>query len=70
MNVTIIPFTIDQSSDSNVLPSIYGKGAVKKRPLITYWKIYLDDNYFSFVSSREIAEKTKQWIEKWLKIKL
>ena len=67
MNVTIVPFTIDRSSDSNVLSGGYGKENAKNHPPITYWKIYLDDKYFSFVSSRELAEKTKQWIEKWLK---
>ncbi|HSE83174.1 MAG TPA: hypothetical protein VLB01_01335 [Thermodesulfobacteriota bacterium] len=67
MNITIVPFTIDQSSSSNMSSGDYGKEAVKDHPPITYWKIYLDDKYFSFVSSRELAEKTKQWIEKWLK---
>lgn len=67
MNVTIVPFTIDLNSDSNESSDSYGQEAVKVNPLITYWKIYLDDKYFSFVSSKELAEKTKQWIEKWLK---
>jgi hypothetical protein len=38
--------------------------------LITYWGIYLDDKYISYTSSRELAEKTKVWIEKWLKDRL
>jgi hypothetical protein len=66
MNVTIVPFTVDPSSDSNI-PLVYEQEYIKDHPPITYWKIYLDDTYFSFVSSKEFAEKTKRWIEMWFK---
>lgn len=34
---------------------------------ITYWGIYLNDRHVSYTSSRELAEKTKLWLEDWLK---
>ena len=34
---------------------------------ITYWGIYLDDKFIYYTSSEETAEKTKIWLEKWLK---
>jgi hypothetical protein len=36
----------------------------------TYWGIYVDDKYVSYTSSKELAEKTKLWMEKWLKDRL
>jgi len=34
---------------------------------ITYWGLYLDDRYVTHTSDRELAERTKVWMEKWLK---
>jgi hypothetical protein len=67
MNVTIVPFTVNPSGDSKVALLGCEQEDIEDRPPITYWKIYVDDKYFSFVSSKELAEKTKQWVEKWLK---
>ena len=33
---------------------------------ITYWDVYLDDHRISTASSKEQAEKTREWTEKWL----
>lgn len=30
-----------------------------------YWALFVDDRYVSHVSSRELAESGKQWLEKW-----
>lgn len=47
------------------------KGYDEKNLLpITYWGIYLDDKYISYTSSKELAEKTKLWIQKWLEDRL
>jgi hypothetical protein len=72
MTITIAPFTIDSSCDCPALPVGYEKkNNIKKDHLpITYWGIYLDDKYISYTSSKELAEKTKLWIEKWLKDRL
>lgn len=72
MMITIAPFTIDTSCYCSALQIEYKKEEQTKRNhlLITYWGIYLDDKYISYTSSRELAEKTKVWIEKWLKDRL
>lgn len=67
MNVTIVPFTVNLSGDSKVPLAGYGQEGIRDHPPIIYWKIYVDDKYFSFVSSKELAERTKQWVEKWLR---
>jgi hypothetical protein len=58
MTITIMPFTKELT---HVEP------AERTEPPITYWGIYLDDRHVSYTSSRELAEKTKLWMEKWLK---
>ena len=55
MTVTIAPFTRDTNYNN------------KQHEPITYWGIYLDGKYISYTSNRESAEKTKLWIEKWIK---
>ena len=72
MMITIAPFTIDTSCYGSALQFGYEKEEQTKRNhlLITYWGIFLDDKYISYTSSRELAEKTKVWIEKWLKDRL
>ncbi len=68
MMITIVPFTVDQSWGCKPPPLRYEKEEYIKRnhPPITYWGIYLNDKHISYVSSKELAEKTKLWIEKWL----
>jgi hypothetical protein len=67
--ITIIPFTVDPIRNFRVPPIGHAKEEeTKKNDMpITYWEIYLDDKHVSFVSSKELAEKTKLWMEKWLK---
>ncbi|MEQ9618857.1 MAG: hypothetical protein RIG61_06755 [Deltaproteobacteria bacterium] len=33
---------------------------------ITYWGVFLDENKISSTSSKELAEKTREWMENWL----
>ncbi len=68
MTITIAPFTVDTSRDCPALTVGYEREERAKRnhPSITYWRIYLDDKYISCTSSKELAEKTKVWVEKWL----
>lgn len=65
MMIRIIPFMVD--SIRNLRAPLVGN--IDDLP-ITYWAIYLDDKQISYTSSEELAEKTKLWMEKWLKDKL
>jgi hypothetical protein len=62
--VTIAPFEVDSRYKSKIPPVAYEQRAEEKP---AYWGVYLDGEYVSFVSSKELAEKTKSWMEKWLK---
>ena len=53
MTVTIEPYTLHTNIENTKMP-------------ITYWGIYLDDEEISTTSTKERAEKTKQWMENWL----
>jgi hypothetical protein len=65
MTITIAPFTIDRSHECGSLSPVYaGDGLITP---ITYWGIYIDDKNISYTSSKELAEKTKVWMEKWLR---
>ncbi len=72
MTITIAPFTVDPRC-SCTAPLFGGtekkEEHTQKNPL-TYWGIYIDDKYVSYTSSKELAEKTKVWMEKWLKDRL
>jgi len=71
MTITITPFTVGPIY--NLRAPLIGdmKEQIKKNHLpTTYWGIFLDDKQVSFVSSKKLAEKTKLWMEKWLKDKL
>ena len=72
MTITIAPFTIDPSCNCPALLARHDKEENAKRNQIpiTYWGIYLNDKHISYVSSKELAEKTKLWIEKWLQDRL
>ena len=69
MTITIAPFIIDTSYNCPALPIGHEKEEHTERNYlpITYWGIFLDDRYISYTSSKELAEKTKIWMEKWLK---
>ncbi len=68
MTITIASFTINYPA--LMIEHEKGEQAKRDRLPITYWGIYLDDKHISYTSSRELAEKTKVWIEKWLKDRL
>ncbi len=67
MMIRIAPITVEPSCNCI---SAYGheeKEHVKRYHVpITYWAIYLDDKYISYTSTKEMAEKTRLWMEKWL----
>ena len=66
--MTITPFTLESSAQP--IPSLNDYITDDKNghtgPKITYWGIYLDGKQVSYTSSKELAAKTKVWIEKWL----
>jgi hypothetical protein len=65
MTITIAPFTIDRSHDRSYPSRVYVRDGLITP--ITYWGIYIDDKNVSYTSSKELAEKTKIWMEKWLR---
>lgn len=72
MTITIAPLTVGTNCGCKAPLVGHGKEEhIKKNNLpITYWRIYFDDKHVSYTSSKELAEKTKLWMEKWLKDKL
>lgn len=70
MKVTIAPFKSEPIGVCAApLVSKTNKEDTQKNPFI-YWGIYVDDKYISYTSSKELAEKTKTWMEKWFEGKL
>jgi hypothetical protein len=68
LSITIAPLEVTPSRDINFYPSSDGRNEVSKdqnKP-IQYWGIYLDNETISYASSKDHAEKTKEWMEKWL----
>ena len=65
MIITITPFAVNVPENSN-LPLLKRKRK-ERTPTIIYWGIYLNNEQISFTSSKELAEDTKLWMEKWLK---
>jgi len=53
MPITIEPYVIHSNIENSNIP-------------ITYWGIYLDDKEISTTSTKEQAERTKEWMENWL----
>ena len=80
MTIIIAPFTVNPSCDG-IAPQVgyeeegcternHNSTEAHEHLPITYWGIYLDDKYISYTSSKELAEKTKVWIQKWLEDRL
>jgi hypothetical protein len=67
MNITISPFTI--SSDTEFKLSLFKINKKEPKKPIVYWGIYLNNKQISYTSSKQLAEKTKLWMENWLKDK-
>ncbi len=72
MTIRITSFTVGSTRNSrDLLIGDMDEEKIKKNYLpLTYWGIYLDDKQISYTSSKELAEKTKLWMEKWLSDKL
>ena len=66
MEFDIIPFNIAQNSGPNIISVDTINDRTKEPAHHVYWGIYLDGKQVSYTSNRELAEKTKQWMEKWL----
>jgi hypothetical protein len=68
LSITIAPLEVTPGGDINCSPSSDGNNEIIKvqnKP-IQYWGIYLDNEAISYASSKDHAEKTKEWMEKWL----
>ena len=70
--ITISPFTFYPECGCEVPLSGYEKEEHEKmnHQPITYWGIYMDGENISYTSTRELADKTKVWMEKWLEGRL
>ncbi len=68
MDIKIVPYTFDPTCDCS--PDAVGSDKnlhiESVHAPITYWGVFLNDNRISTTSSRELAEKTKAWMENWL----
>ena len=68
MDIKIVPYTFDPSCDCS--PEAVGSDKnlhiERSHAPITYWGVFLNENRVSTTSSRELAEKTKAWMENWL----
>jgi hypothetical protein len=65
MTITITPFTFNIPERSKLLTN---RHEIKDQaPAIVYWGIYLNNEQISYTSSKELAEQTKLWMEKWLR---
>jgi hypothetical protein len=68
MVITVAPFTVNPDCSCVLSAVEYREEHIKRHHLpITYWGVYIDDKYVSYTSTKELAEKTKLWMEKWLK---
>ncbi|MGH7792429.1 MAG: hypothetical protein ACREOB_08965 [Thermodesulfobacteriota bacterium] len=68
MTITIRPFTIDLN-DRPISPLLRcdKDGYLSS---VVYWGIYLNDEQISYTSTKELAEQTKMWMERWLEIEI
>ncbi len=71
MRIKIAPFTVEPSCNCMITSGLEEDEHMKHyhRP-IKYWGVCLDDKFISYVSSKERAEETKMWIERWLNDRL
>ena len=72
MNITIAPFEVDNNWHDRASRFGYemDQNLENDDLPITYWGVYWDDKYISYTSSKELAEETKSWMEKWLSDRL
>ncbi|KRT65657.1 MAG: hypothetical protein XU11_C0022G0034 [Candidatus Dadabacteria bacterium CSP1-2] len=70
--ITISPFAFYPECDCRLPLSGHEKeehDKINHQP-ITYWGIYMGGENVSYTSTRELADKTKVWMEKWLEGRL
>ena len=65
MIITINPVTLDSTDEFKL--ALFKNDRVEYREPVTYWGIYLNSEQISYTSTKELAEKTKTWMENWLK---
>jgi hypothetical protein len=68
MEIRIVPYTFDPSCDCppEVVGSDKNLHIERAHAPIIYWGVFLNESRVSTTSSRELAEKTKEWMENWL----
>ncbi|MFI5323920.1 MAG: hypothetical protein ACHQ6U_10390 [Thermodesulfobacteriota bacterium] len=68
MDIKVAPYTFEPSCDCS--PEVVGFDKnihiCDIHAPITYWGVFLNENRVSMTSSRELAEKTREWMEDWL----
>ncbi len=64
MRISIKPITINL--DGKIIASLNRREKDDCVDPVIYWGIYLNNEQISYTSTRELAEKTKLWMEKWL----
>ena len=68
MTITIKPFTVHL--DARPVSSLHCRDKDGQLSSVVYWGIYLNDRQISYTSTKELAEQTKTWMEKWLEIEI
>ena len=68
MMITIAPFLANLNSNNQESP--FRKQKKEDIPPVVYWGVYLNNRQISYTSSKDLAEKTKLWIERWLQDKV
>ena len=68
MEITIAPYIVEPSCDCPY-ESVGMDRELHNKDFhlpITYWGVFLGENKVSATSSREQAERTREWMENWL----
>jgi hypothetical protein len=71
LSITIAPLEVTPSREFDLYSGLNEKDQdlTDRNMPVRYWGIYLDDEAISYTSNKEHAEKTKEWMEKWLRSK-
>ena len=67
MAIIITPLAIN--SDDEFKLSLFWNEKKEEYRQTVYWGVYLNDELISYTSSKQLAEKTKLWMENWLERK-
>ena len=68
MTITIKPFTVDLA-DKRMAP-FFHRDKDGRLSSVVYWGIYLNGEQISYTSTKELAEKTKMWMKRWLEFEI